>query len=202
RGVTDMRLDPTNNNIVYASTYPGPGGGGGVWRSTNGGITWTQIKTARNPAFNTDRCGFDVVDLAFFGMPGVTRMYVGCGNSSTSVANQAHMFRADGVQTGAPVFTDLTAAEVPFGQSVNYCTGQCWYDNVVRTFGRDAPYLVYVGGSYNYGECGGNSNCRGVIVSNTNGNSWFDFTWDAQDNGMPTGPFGQCCNPNQFPVVG
>src|SRR5262249_9656994 len=90
----------------------------------------------------------------------------------------------------------------PFGQSVNYCTGQCWYDNVVRTFGRDAPYLVYVGGSYNYGECGGHSNCRGGIVSNTNRNSWFDFTSDAQDNGMPTGPFGQCCNPNQFPVVG
>jgi hypothetical protein len=202
RGVTDVRLDPSNPSIVYASTFPGPGGGGGVWRSTNGGITWTQIKTARNPAFNTDRCAFDVVDLGFFGLPGVTRMYVGCGNSSTSPSNQAHVFIANGVQTGAPVFFDLTAAEVPFGQSVNYCTGQCWYDNVVRVFGPAAPFLVYVAGSYNYGECGGNSDCRGVIVSSTNGTSWSDFTWDAQDNGMPTGPFGQCCNPNQFPVVG
>jgi hypothetical protein len=202
RGVTDVRLDPSNHNIVYASTFPGPGGGGGVWRSNDAGTTWTQIKTARNSTRNVDRCAFDVVDLGAFGLPGVTRMYVGCGNDLTSVANQAHVFRSDGVQTGVPVFTDLTAAEVPAGQSVNYCTGQCWYDNVVRAFGPAFPFIVYVAGSYNYGECGGNSDCRGVIVSNTNGDSWFDFTWDAQDNGMPTGPFGQCCNPNQAPVVG
>jgi hypothetical protein len=198
RGVTDVRLDPSNNNIVYAATYPGPGGGGGVWRSLDGGTTWTQIKTARNPATNVDRCGFDVVSLG----GGVTRMYAGCGNSSTTPANQAHVFRSDAVQTGVPVFIDLTAAEVPAGQSINYCSGQCWYDNVVRAFGPSSPDLVYVAGSYDYGTCGGNSDCRGVIVSITAGASWFDFTWDAQDNGMPTGPFGQCCNPNQAPVVG
>lgn len=197
RGVQDVRLDPNNSNIVYAATYPGPGGGGGIWRSTNAGSTWAQILPARNPARNTDRCGFDVVDLG----GGNTRMYAGCGNDLTSAANRAHVFRSDNVNTAA-AFTDMTAAEVPAGQSVNYCTGQCWYDNVVRAFGPLAPNLVYVAGSYNYPECGGNSDCRGVIASTNGGNTWLDLTWDAQDNGMPTGPFGQCCNPNQAPVVG
>ena len=206
RGVTEVRLDPSNNNIVYAATFPGPGGGGGVWRSLDAGTTWTQIKTARNPASNVDRCGFDVVTLG----GGVTRMYAGCGNSSATAANVAHVFRFDGVQTGAGplAFTDLTAAEVPAGQSVGYCGNnpaagaQCWYDNVVVAFGPANPNLVYVAGSYDYGTCGGNSDCRAVIASQNAGATWLDLTWDAQDNGMPTGPFGQCCNPNQAPVVG
>ena len=50
RGVHEAALDPgfngTTNRIIYAADFPGLSGGGGVWRSTDGGSTWTQIKTA------------------------------------------------------------------------------------------------------------------------------------------------------------
>jgi hypothetical protein len=183
RGVHEVKLDPTNHNIVYAGDFPGPGGGGGIWRSNDGGATWTQIKTASASNDNVDRCTFDTVTLG----GGVTRMYAQCGNDGFTTS---HVFRSDAVQTGAPAFTDLTAAEVPAGQSNGVCSSQCWYDNVVVAFGPAAPDVVYIGGSYEYGTCGGNTDCKGLLASNTAGASWFDWTWDGTDQGMPS---PQCC---------
>ena len=61
RGVNRVALDPgyngTSNKILYAGAF-GPqnvAGSGGVWRSTDGGVTWTQIKAALTTAANTDR---------------------------------------------------------------------------------------------------------------------------------------------------
>ena len=43
RGVRSIALDPTNPEIVYAGSYAR-----GVWRSPDGGATWTQIKPSLN----------------------------------------------------------------------------------------------------------------------------------------------------------
>lgn len=198
-GVNEVELDRSNHNIVYAASFPGNNGtGGGVWRSSDGGTTWTQIKTAADSKNRLDRATFDVTTLG----NGNTRMYVGVGNDGSTAA---HVFRSDLVQTGAPAFIDLTDAEVPAGQSLNYCHTQCYYDNVVVA-SQEFPDFVVVAGNYSYSGPGGDSNPYGtnsdgkaVIASNTAGASWFDWTWDAQNNGMPP---GQCCNPNQEPVVG
>jgi hypothetical protein len=184
RGVTDVRLDPSNTSIIYAATYPNTGdpGSGGVWRSTDAGVTWAQIKSSPNATTdNSERAGFDVVSLG----GGVTRMYVNISNTG------AHVFRSDNAQ-GAATFTDLTAAEAPAGQSSNTCTGQCWYDNVVIA-NKDFPQVVWVGGSFSYNEFNGKSNGRALIVSQDNGNSWFDATGDATTNPAPP---GSCCQPN------
>ena len=94
----------------------------GVWRSTDAGATWTQIKSALNPTQTTDRAEFAVNTLP----NGKTRMYVGdrqrADAGSPARALLPHR-RRDGA---SPAFADLTTT-----QNIGYCTAQCWYDNVV-----------------------------------------------------------------------
>ena len=186
RGVHDLAIDPNNHNTIYAADFPGPGGGGGVWRSFDGGSTWAQIQPALTPADNVDRCSFSVTPIAG---PN-TRMYVGCGNDGAATAQ---VYRSDNAQAAA-TFTNLTALEaVP--STAGYCSGQCWYDNVIYT-PPGFPDVVYVGGSYTYGECAHGSDCRGLVFATDAGATgiyWSDATWDAQDHGPNP---GSCCNPN------
>ncbi len=188
RGVNHIEVDPSDPNTVYAAAFPRNNAlpvntGGGVWRSNDGGATWTQIKSARNATNNTDRAEFAVTKLP----SGTTRMYVGIGNSSTSSANAAHFYRSDDVATGAPVFTDMTTS-----QNVNYCSSQCWYDNIVVS-PAGYPDTVYLGGSFDYNTYGFTTDGRGVLYSTDAGVSFTDVTWDANFKATPS---ASCCQPN------
>jgi len=189
RGVHEVEIDPNNHNIVYAGAFPGfSAPTGGVWRSADGGNTWAQI-LAPTSLINVNRCSFDTNNLG----GGVTRMYAGCGDvSPAGGGTNAQVYRSDN-SNGAATFTNLTALQT-YTAIDNYCTGQCWYDNVIYT-PPGFPDIVYVGGSYSYNECGHGSDCRGVVYATDAGNGilWSDATWDAQNN---TTPAGSCCQPN------
>src|SRR6266567_3607000 len=183
RGVNKVEFDPNyaTNTTLYAAAFPRlTASGGGIWRSTDDGANWTQIKTALAPTNINDRAEFAVTRLA----NGNTRMYVGDGNTGSPAAR---FYRSDDVATGSPTFTDLTTT-----QNENYCTGQCWYDNVVYS-PPNKPDVVYLGGSYSYGSYGFTTNGRAFIRSADAGASFTDMTWDATTN--PTPP-GSCCQPN------
>jgi hypothetical protein len=183
RGVNRVEVDPNyaTNTTLYAAAFPRlTGDGGGVWRSNDDGANWTQIKTALAPTNVSDRAEFAVTRLG----NGNTRMYVGDGNTGSPAAR---FYRSDDVATGSPTFTDLTTT-----QNEDYCTGQCWYDNVVYS-PPDKPDVVYLGGSYSYGSYGHTTNGRAFIRSADAGASFSDMTWDATTN--PTPP-GSCCQPN------
>lgn len=169
RGVNDVELDPFNSNIVYAAAFQQ-----GVWRSTDGGVTFARIFTPIAPTFNTDRAEFAVTMLS----NGKTRMYVGDGAQGSP---SAKFFRSDDATAAVPSFLNLTSSG-----TVNYCTGQCWYDNVVFT-PAGYPDIVYVGGSYQYGEFGGISNSRGLVLSTNAGVTFTDVSWDASSNTTPSG---------------
>lgn len=202
RGVHETALDPGNASIVYAAPYPQNNAiplntKGGVWRSTDSGANWTQIKNALNATQNTDRASFAVTTIA----GGFTRMYVGVGNSSVAAANQARLYRTDDAVTATDAsFTDLTAlqqASSAPNQTLNYCGdpavgAQCWYDNVVYS-PPGKPDVVYLGGSYNYSQYGFRNNGRAFIRSTNAGVTFTDMTWDATTN--PTPP-GSCCQAN------
>jgi hypothetical protein len=188
RGTNDVELDPdyngTTNRTVYAATFAsGAAGSGGVWRSTDGGATWAQIKSALNPTLNTDRAEFAVTKLA----NGNTRRYVGVGNQVDATTNRARLYRTDDARAASPTFTDLTT-----DQNIGYCTAQCWYDNVVYS-PPGKPDVVYLGGSYSYGTYGFSTNGRAFIRSANAGVSFTDMTWDA---GTDLKPAGNCCQPN------
>lgn len=170
RGVRHVELDPSNPTTVYAGSYAR-----GVWRSTDEGATWTQIKQSLAPTIFTTRPAFDVVKLP----NGKTRMYVHEGNTG---APYSQLFRSDDVATGTPAFQALTSsnpAEAGFA-SYNVCGAQCWYDLFVYT-PDGHPDIVYMGGSYGYGETGGISNGRGVVLSTDAGVSGTDMTMDGTD---------------------
>ena len=187
RGINHIEFDPNyaTNTTLYAAAFPRlTASGGGVWRSTDDGATFTQIKTALAPANINDRAEFAVTTAS-----GLTRMYVGDGNTGSPTA---HFYRSDDVTTLTPVFTDLTVTQSPAGQTDNYCSGQCWYDNFVVT-PAGYPDTVYLGGSFDYPTYGFATNGRGVLGSTDAGASFTDMTWDATTN--PT-PAGSCCQPN------
>jgi hypothetical protein len=185
RGVRRVVIDPSNPDTVYAGSYAR-----GVWRSTDAGNTWTQIKASLNSGQTTTRPEIAVTALA----NGKTRMYVAAGNVG---APYARLFRSDDVATGAPAFADLTSsspADPGYG-TYNLCTGQCWYDAFVYT-PPGYPDIVYVGGSYSYGETFGISNGRGVVLSTDAGVTSTDLTMDATDFLHPNG-----LHPDQHDIV-
>ena len=187
RGVRHVVLDPSNPDIVYAGSYAR-----GVWRSGDGGATWAQIKPSLNAAAIQTRPAIAVTRLP----NGKTRMYVYEGNIG---APYARLFRSDDVATGVPVFSDLTSNALanPGVGTYDLCGGQCWYDLFVHT-PQGHPDVVYVGGSYAYGENW--SNKRGVVLSTDAGVSSTDMTMDATDiyhpNGLHPDQHALVTNPN------
>jgi len=167
RGTNEVAVDPNNPNVLYVASFQE-----GVWRSPDNGTTWTQIKGPLNAGFNTDRAQFALNKLP----GGFTRMYVGIGNSSDAGANRARFYRTNDA-AGAAVFTDMTTP-----QNIGYCTGQCWYDNyVVSPAGN--PDVVYLSGSFSYGQVQGPSNGRAVLLSTDGGSTWSDMTIDKNNDG-------------------
>jgi photosystem II stability/assembly factor-like uncharacterized protein len=67
-GATDIVIHPANPNVLFAATYTrrrtvygfaSGGPGSGIWRSTNGGDTWTRVTGGGLPAGTMGRIGLD-----------------------------------------------------------------------------------------------------------------------------------------------
>ncbi|MGH8267027.1 MAG: WD40/YVTN/BNR-like repeat-containing protein [Steroidobacteraceae bacterium] len=164
RGSTRVQVDPTHPGIIYVNAFQH-----GIWRSTDNGTTFSQIFSPQDPTVAgaaIDRSEFDVTTLP----NGATRMYVGEGQGG-GAGHLANFWRSDNADTAA-TFAQFGGAQVD-----DYCTGQCWYDNVVYT-PAGFPDVVYLLGSFSYGQLGGISNGRAVLLSSDAGAHWSDLTQD------------------------
>jgi hypothetical protein len=176
RGVRHVVLDPNDPETIYAGSFSR-----GVWRSNDGGATWTQIKASLNTALVSTRPAIAAAALP----SGKTRLYIYEGNTGSPYAR---LFRTDDAATGAPVFTDLTSSSIanPGFGTFNLCTGQCSYDLFIHS-PKGYPDMVYVGGAYAYNEAGLVSNGRAVVLSTDAGATATDMTYDATDTLHPNG---------------
>jgi len=179
-GVRRVLLDPSNPNTVYAASYAR-----GVWRSKDAGTTWVQIKHSLDATNSAMRPEMAVTTLP----NGKTRMYVAEGAFGPPPAKDfSQLFRSDDTTTDRPMFLSLTSTNPEdrgYG-SFNYCEGQCWYDNFVKT-PAGYPDMVYLGGQYAYDETGNISNGRAVTLSTDAGVSFTDMTMDATSAIQPHG---------------
>jgi hypothetical protein len=181
RGSTTVRVDPTHAGIIYVNAFQQ-----GIWRSTNDGTTFSQIFAPQDPtvaASAIDRSEFAITTLP----SGATRMYVGEGQGG-GTGHHSNFWRSDNADTAA-TFASFGGAQVD-----DYCTGQCWYDNVVYT-PAGFPDIVYLLGSFSYGQLGGVSNGRAVLLSTNAGVDWSDLTQDAD----PT--HAEFTHPDQHAIV-
>jgi hypothetical protein len=193
RGVNHVELDQSDHTRVYAAAFQQ-----GIWRSTGGGA-FEQVFRANSIAINVDRAEF-----ALTTKDAHTRIYVGDGEQNS--VHPSTFWRVDnadvpaanltsgGVNIGWKLLTSNSTAD-PYYATYNYCTGQCWYDNYVVT-PAGYPDLVYLGGSYTYGELDGLSNTRAVLLSTDAGEHFTDMTWDASSDTTPNG-----LHPDQHALV-
>src|SRR5438552_12647861 len=177
RGATALAVDPTHAGVIYAAAY-----NVGVWRSTDNGANWTNIHPCQITCdFAADRSEFAVATTP----DGHTRMYQGEGDSGSPYSR---FWVAEAVESGSPTFVQKTSSNVAdIGYATfNFCTGQCWYDQ--RIFSPAGyPNMVYVLGSYTYGEDHQLSNARAVLLSTDGGNTFTDLTDAAL---LPDGTLG------------
>jgi hypothetical protein len=192
-GVTDVGIDPLNNDTVYASAFDR-----GVWRRSptfDGSTSQTDFRQVFAPQFPGG--GVDRTMFALTAKNAMTRIYLLDGtanNNGSTAANAGNFWRTDNAdQTAAallasqaagstvppgagnpfPAFYNgwqlLTAKSTasPYYATDNTCTGQCWYDEEVYT-PAGLPDTVYVIGSYNYGEIP--CNTKGVGCGNGRSN--------------------------------
>ena len=221
-GVTDVGLDPVNTNVVYVSAFDA-----GTWRR-DAGAGQTAFSQVFAPQFNQG-AGIDRTMFALTVKNNHTRIYLTDGTqnpgnlagplasnfwrldnanqaAATLLASQAagstppdpatHTFPA--TYNGWQKLTSSTTSS-PYFATIDFCTGQCWYDQRVYT-PVGFPDTVYVIGSNQYGEqpcdtngvgCGnGRSNGREVLYSDTAGDpdaahnmrTFTDLSYDATVN--------------------
>jgi hypothetical protein len=192
RGSTTVKRDPTHPMIIYVNAFGGSAAGpgdGGIWRSANNGASFAQIFAPRDASVYTynnalERDEFDVTTLP----GGATRMFVGAGSYPPQGGPLSSFWRSDNADTAA-TFASMGGAQV-----VDYCTGQCWYDNVVYT-PSGAPDDVYIGGSFSYGQLQGLSNGRAWLLSTDGGGTWSDLTQDGDPH------HAEAIHPDQHAIV-
>jgi len=204
KAISEIAVDPTNANTVYVAISGGGvnglGGNDGVWKSTNGGDTWTNTTasitttspwssvridvnnpatlyaavgnifgTATNGVYKTTNGGTTWTLLANAPNGSVAgRIVVAVSKSNSQVVYVSatsptgtfgSLYRIERSDDGGSTFTDLTAG------TPNYMGGQGWYDTTLIVDPSNSA-IVYVAGA-----AGTNS----ILRSTNSGANWTDI---------------------------
>jgi photosystem II stability/assembly factor-like uncharacterized protein len=111
-GANDLVMDPENNQVLYASTYQrrrtaccmnGGGPGSGIWKSADGGETWTRLKGGI-PDGPLGRIGLDVSrkrpNILYASIEGPVQPGAGRGGRGAGAAEEGPGTAPAGAQAG------------------------------------------------------------------------------------------------------
>jgi hypothetical protein len=175
--------DPLNANRLFVGTV-----GGGIWTTTNGGVTWMPL-TDKQATLSISSLAFDPTD------PTHRTLIAGTGltaNGSVCSTGACFFTGSGGLQNGllysqdgGDTWTSLGAATLA-NQSV---------------VGVAARGNVMVAGTFEISLLGGNQN-SGALFRSTNGGATFTQISGAAGTGLPNGPVssivGDPNNPNRL----
>jgi photosystem II stability/assembly factor-like uncharacterized protein len=124
--VTDLVFDPTDPDIMYAAVWGFQSSVSGIYRSTNGGDTWTQMGNGF-PVSSVGRINIDIDPS------NPTTLYASIHNSSNS--SLLGILRT---QNSGASWSQITASGAQ-------CGLQCWYDMEIAVHPTN-PDTLYFGG--------------------------------------------------------
>jgi len=193
-----VAVHPTNSQIVLAGVESCYSSSSGIYRSTDGGQTWT-------PEGKTPTVDFAITTIVFDNTngnlvyastsgnglykstdAGVTwnpangsgsntlptsnlgRAALAIAPSSTSTLYVAVADEANSKLLGMYKTVDAGANWTPLPNAPDFCNGQCWYD-IVLAVSPTNPEFVVAGGVYTYYSGG-----HGVVTSADGGSTWAD----------------------------
>jgi photosystem II stability/assembly factor-like uncharacterized protein len=137
-GFTDVIFDPTDPDVIYAAsfqrerrpyTYVGGGPGSGLWKSIDGGDTWTKL-TEGLPKVDVGRIGLDVSRSN----PNIVYATIETkvtGNSASQGNTEASVYRSD----------DRGASWQKMGTGFSYP----WYMGQIRVDPTDPDRVYFMG---------------------------------------------------------
>jgi uncharacterized repeat protein (TIGR01451 family) len=170
RGATDLVMDPTNPLVLWASFW-----GDKIYRSTDGGLTWSSAM-GNLPAgnFSASATRFS---LGLSHPAGAAHATVITGFDYNDTANHYHTARLWKTTDDGATWTQLSNGgnnSASQNSIADYCTTQCFYDNVVAPDPKN-PNTIYVLGSYGYNKVPASG---GVYRSTDGGATWKNLGYD------------------------
>ncbi len=154
---SDLVMSPLNKNVLYAAFH-----GIGIYKSTDGGDNWTKISSWVQFTFRR-------IELGIGAKNGQDYLYAGFHVTIQGQYDGPGLFYSkDGGATWSQFPTPYP----------NYCTQQCWYDNVIGVDPNNAD-VIYVGGSAAYNFRVSPPTVKQVFVKHTDGGqstTWYDLS--------------------------
>ena len=170
-GATDLVMDPQNASILWASFW-----GDKIYRSTNGGTTWTTVM-GDLPAgdFSASATRFSL-GLSHPAGSNTTTVYTGFDYNDTNTPENYHTAQVFKTTNNGAHWALLPTGGASTSQNsiADYCTTQCFYDNVVSPDPNN-PDTVYLLGSYGYNKSPASG---GVYRSTDGGQTWKNLGYD------------------------
>ena len=165
-GATDLVMDPKNPNHLFASFW-----GDGIYQSNNGGASWHQAM-GNLPAGNFLQ-GATRFSLGISDPPSATSPTLYTGFDYYDTAGHYHNAQVYKTTDNGAHWT-ATATGSGSNSIFDYCTTQCYYDNVVKPDPNN-PNVVYVLGSYGYSF---SPPSGGIFRSTDGGATWKNLGYD------------------------